>query len=328
MKCASLVVALASLVACGGERTPTSATPPAATALSAAVRSYLDELLGILQTNSLHRLTLDWNAIRANVINAAGSAQTTADALPAIRVAIAALGDGHSSYRTPSGTVIFVATRTCSGSGGPSNAGVPAGIGYVSVASFGGTPAEATAFADAIQDRIRAADREGLTGWIVDLRGNGGGNMWPMIAGVGPVVGDGVLGFFISPTGAATMWEFRDGASWSGGSVQQRVTSPYRLRRERPRVAVLTDSAIASSGEATLIAFKERPDTRLFGLPSCGLSTANRAFSLSDGAVLNLTVSVMADRQRTTYGDRVMPDEVLTDRSELIARAVAWLQGG
>jgi len=39
-----------------------------------------------------------------------------------------------------------------------------------------------------------SADRDDLIGWIVDLRGNGGGNMWPMLAGVGPVLGEGVVG--------------------------------------------------------------------------------------------------------------------------------------
>ena len=30
-----------------------------------------------------------------------------------------------------------------------------------------------------------------------DLRGNIGGNMWPMIAGVGPILGDGIIGWIV-----------------------------------------------------------------------------------------------------------------------------------
>ena len=52
----------------------------------------------------------------------------------------------------------------------------------------------ATDYAKTLQDSIRARDRVGLIGWIVDLRGNSGGNMWPMLAGVGPVLGEGVAG--------------------------------------------------------------------------------------------------------------------------------------
>lgn len=86
------------------------------------------------------------------------------------------------------------------------------------------------------------------------------------------------------------------------------------------------DNGVGSSGEATFIAFRKRPNTRSFGEPPCGLSTANRAFVLSDGAVLNLTVSVMADRDKTVYGDQVPPDETAQGQSAVVERAVAWLQ--
>ena len=327
MRRLAVVLLLTACVACGGERTPTTPSPPASGGLSAAVRTYLDQLLDIMQANSINRLTIDWNATRNEVFATAGAAQSIAEALPAIRAAIARLADGHTSYRTPDGVFLFVPRRSCSGSGGPASGGLPSNVGYVSVSAFSGTTAEATAFADAIQDRIRTADRDELAGWIVDLRGNGGGNMWPMIAGVGPIVGEGVLGFFIGPTGETAEWAYRDGAAWSAGGVAQRVSAPYRLRREQPRVAVLSDNAVASSGEATLIAFRQRPNTRSFGVGSCGLSTANRTFTLSDGATLALTTSVMADRTRARYGDTVIPDEVIADRDQLIARAVAWLQG-
>ena len=103
---------------------------------------------------------------------------------------------------------------------------------------------------------------------------------------------------------------------------------PRQLRRERPRVAVLTDNGIASSGEATVIAFRGRPDTRSFGDATCGLSTANAGFTMSDGATLLLTVSVMADRTQTKYGDSIPPDEIGTDPGQAVRRALAWLQSG
>lgn len=49
---------------------------------------------------------------------------------------------------------------------------------------------------------------------------------------------------------------------------------------------------------------------------------------MSDGATLNLTVSVMADRTRTRYGDSIPPDKVVTDTLQAVQRAIAWLQTG
>ena len=329
----ALVLALSIVTAaCGRDSatltlpTPTTPTP---TAISAAARAYLEQVLTIMQNNSINRLTLDWTAVRAQAIEAAGAAQTIPDTYPGIRTALARLADDHSSYRGADGVIVAVRLRSCTGSGGPARpASLPATIGYVSVGGFSGTAAEATVFANNIQTVIRMSDRDDLSGWLVDLRGNSGGNMWPMIAGLGPVLGEGLLGFFISPTGAITSWEYRDGASYSGTNAIQRVDNPYRVRRERPRVAVLSDNAVASSGEATLIAFRQRPETRSFGLPTCGLSTANSPYTLPDGAILNLTTAVMADRTQTRYGDQVQPDEVIADRAELVNRAIAWLQTG
>jgi len=297
---------------------PNSPTPGLA-------HAYLEQLIALMEANSINRLTIDWMMFRASVFAQASSAQTIADTYPAIRTALGLLGDGHSSYRSSTGTVISVPNRSCSASevGMPA---LPGTIGYVKVGAFSGSGTEATTFANSIQRVIMSADRDNLIGWIVDVRGNVGGNMWPMVAGVGPVLGEGVIGYFVDPAGVESRWEYRDGASWQAGVVQQRIDAPYRLRRDRPRVAVLTDNRVASSGEATVIAFRGRPDTRSFGAATCGLSTANRGFPMSDGATLILTVAVMADRTRTRYGDSILPDEVVTDPDQAAQRALAWLQ--
>lgn len=306
---------------------PTQPTPPTSVATQPAVTAYLDQIINLMRANSINRLTIDWTALRDDVMAAASGAQTVDDAIPAIRLAITRLADGHTSYRSANGVTVFVGLRSCAPA--PLAAvNPPPNIGVVRVTSFSGTPEAATAFARQIQDTIAAADRDDLAGWIVDLRSNGGGNMWPMIAGVGPLLGEGPLGYFIGPTGGETLWEYRGGSSLSGGFPATTVSPAYQLRRPQPRVAVLSNIGIASSGEATLIAFRLRPNTRSFGEASCGLSTANSTFTLSDGATINLTSSVMADRARNRYGDRVVPDEVITDQEAAIRRAITWLQTG
>ncbi|MEP6621925.1 MAG: S41 family peptidase [bacterium] len=323
-------LALAGLVlwatGCGGSAdggTGPTATP---TEISATARAYLNEVIGVMQTNSIRRLTIDWPKLRTDVFTQAGAAQYTNETYPAIRTALARLGDGHSSYTAANGTVLFVQTHTCTASGASLPTNIPQNIGYVKVGAFSGTTAQGTAFANGIQDRIRSADRDDLVGWIVDLRGNGGGNMWPMVAGLGPVLGDGLLGWFIDPVGSESPWSYHDGASWTGTLALQRVDIPYTLKSPNPKVAVLVDNGVASSGEATLIAFRQRGNTRSFGVASCGLSTANSGFVLSDGALLNLTVALMADRTKTTYGDQVQPDEPVSDPSAVVDHAITWLR--
>ena len=314
-------------IACGGSGDGPTTPPPSTGEMSTLARGYLEQIIGIMQANSIKRLTIDWVSFRSQLLAAVPRAQTITDIEPAIELGLRLIGDGHSSYRSAAGRFIFVPVRTCRASGALRPT-LPPTIGYVKVGAFSGTAEQALAFANTIQSTIRAADSDSLIGWIVDLRGNGGGNMWPMIAGLGPILGEGVLGFFIDPDGAEVVWSYNSGASWSGQFAAQRVDNPYRLIKENPKVAVLTDNGVASSGEATTIAFRKRANTRSFGVATCGLSTANRGFPLADGALLNLTVSTMADRAKTSYGDVINPDEVIVDQAQADQRAIAWLRSG
>jgi carboxyl-terminal processing protease len=322
----STLVAVLALAtgACGGTDGGNPPTQPTG-GISDAARQYLDRALQIMEMNSVKRLTIDWPAFKAAILVEAAGAQSPADTYPAIGAAIRRLDDGHSSFRDAAGTVVVRFGTTCPPSSASSPV-VPPTVGYVRVPAFSGTGDAATAFADGIQREIVSADRDDLIGWIVDLRGNGGGNMWPMVAGVGPVLGDGLAGFFIDFSGRATAWDYQSGTARLDGVALQQVTTPYQLKRGRPRVAVLIDGAVASSGEATAIAFRARTDARSFGTPTCGLSTAVQGFPMSDGATLFLTVVVMADRTRTPYGAQVTPDEVVTDPAQTVERAIAWLR--
>jgi hypothetical protein len=309
--------------ACGGRRAPAEPTGPP----SEEARAYLDELIGLMQAHSINRLTIDWSALRERVFARAVGAETIQDTYPAIQVALDGLGDGHSVYYPTRGPVLGAARRVICGRPTTGTPALPDDIGYVKVPAFSGTPEQATALATELQQTIMSADKAGLIGWIVDVRGNGGGNMWPMIAGVGPLLGEDVAGYFIDPVGAETAWVYRDGAAWEGGVANERVAEPYRLIRDRPRVAVLTDNSIASSGEAVVVSFRERPDARSFGDRTCGLSTANQLYPMSDGATLNITEAVMADRTRTRYGSPIPPDEFVST-VQVVERAIAWLRTG
>lgn len=325
--CELLAIALV-LVACGGGTSPTSPTPPAG-GMSATARTYLNQVLDVMQSQSINRKTIDWARFRTAVEAVAPAAQTIVDLYPAIRTALGLLDDHHSLYQGPDGTIVPNPSPlgACPDATTPV-AVVPAQVGYVKVGGFLGSGAAATAFAQGIQDAVRTADRPELLGWVVDLRDNGGGTMWPMIAGLGPVLGDGNAGAFIDPDGAITWWGYRDNASISNGAPMVTVSSSYRVFRPNPRVAVLTNCRVASSGEATVIAFRERADTRSFGTATYGVSTANRTISLTGGGSLMLTVATMADRTGRLYGSAVIPDELIADPAETVRRALEWVRAG
>ncbi len=328
-----LVGLLGGTLACGD--TGPSA-PSLEEALSPTAAAYLNAALDIMQTNSIKRYEIDWEVLREYALRTAAGAVTAADTYDAIRNALAAIGDGHS---------FFIPADAQTGSGSSTNPeptamimdglpGVGGRFGYVSVLAFSGSGAPADEMATLYHRLIEGVDTLGVCGWIVDLRGNQGGNMWPMVASVGPIVGEGVLGYFVDPDSVVSTWTYADGEAALDGVVLTRADSPYDLIEPDPPVAVLADQRTASSGEATFIAFKGRPETWSSGVQTYGVSTANQAFALGDGAILVLTVSTMADRTGRLYGGPVPVDEQIGGPRSLdpatdnpLRLAMAWLGG-
>jgi carboxyl-terminal processing protease len=306
-----------------GTSSPTLSPVPNASRLAS---EYTNEVVATMQTNSINRSRIDWTDFRGQVFQQAQGAQTIRDLFPAISLALALLDDHHSFYQAVGGGGLGNPRAPRCSASPVTVPPVPADIGYVRVEEFSSSvPGADREFADAIQAQIRSRDAANLAGWIVDVRSNRGGNMWPMVAGVGAVLGEGVAGYFVPPSGAPTAWSYQAGAALSGTSEIVRTSQPYVLRAAAPRVAVLTDNFVASSGEAVVVSFRARANTRSFGAATCGQSTANAPFRLSDGATLQLTTALMADRNRTAYGGSIAPDEALSD-TDVVPHAIAWLR--
>lgn len=321
MKRTMRVGAFVALLTAAHPPAPLAAQAAASDTMSSEARAYLLEAIRLMRENSLHRAELDWEAIERDAFERAGNAQDPADTYEAIREALRALGDRHSFLILPEGIP--------AGSGGTAAPPVPGGEmidgrwAYVSVPLVG-----ANAIADSILSIVDELAAQNACGWIVDLRENLGGNMWPMLLGLSPLFGSGEVGAFVSPGGASNRWIVRPGEV---GIDDNRVLGTDRALPDLSDapVAVLLGGRTVSSGEAIAVAFEGRPRTRSFGQATFGLSSGNQPFPLSDGAQLNLTVALFADREGTVFGGPIEPDEVvegLTDYA-VISAAIRWLRG-
>ena len=267
-------------------------------------RARVDAALGLLERHSIESAGADWPALRAQ-------AHAFEDADEAIRHVIAALGNPH--------THLITAERAAS----PPRTGVPTGRFTGTTGCLVLPPIHAKYGREYVIAGLRAL-RELIAarpaGWVVDLRGNGGGAMHPMLTVVAPLLGEGERGRFISPSGE-TAWGVRR------RHVHQAGTRYFRWHRvpaaRHEPVAVLVDRRTASSGEAVLVSFLGAPDVRTFGEPTAGYATGNRTFPLPGGARLVITCALLADRTGRTYGnDPIVPHVVVEDP---LAAAVEWL---
>jgi hypothetical protein len=325
--------------------------------------AYLNRALNEMQARALRRGTVDWPRLRAEALARAAHAETTVDTYDAIRFALASLGDHHSSlHPTPPLETIELQRKAQHASGeetkGPAATPSSPFTGRYEpegrLATFGKktfaivvvtkcfpeNDRQFIAHETRLQGIVADLDRSHPAGWVVDLRGNVGGNMWPMLAGIGPVLGEGDhLGEFFNTDGHA-VWRYRDGIASviADHGKEDRYPPvagvPYKLAGN-PRAAVLIDSWTGSSGEATAIAFRGRPKTRFFGAHTQGASTANEVFALSDGAAMWLTIGVDADRTGRQYIDGFDPDEAIRGSDKVVPDgedpvlqgALRWLSG-
>lgn len=297
-----------------------------APALAPEAEDFLNEVLDIMERNSINRKTIDWQAFKMLVLEKATGAKTIAGTYPAIEEALKMLGDNHSFYVKANGGTISARTVPCNAQSVVRPA-TPPNIGYVKVSAYSGASDDAAglAFATEIQDQIKDQDNTELTGWIVDLRSNLGGNMWPMLAGIGPILGEGTAGYFIDPDGNASSWGFVNGGAVSEGFVVTQLPNPYALIAPQPKVAVLLDAGVASSGEVIAISFIGRNNTKSFGASTCGTTTGNRGFTLSDNSTLYLSTVYLADRNKNLFGIPVEPDFTSSNQN-VVQDALEWLE--
>jgi carboxyl-terminal processing protease len=314
--------------------TPTPTPAPGSTAtpgMSAEAQLYLDRALDILQEHSTKRLELDWNRLRSRAQGQAGSALVPSDTYPAIESAIRSLGDGHSFFMTPEQVDELERGELTVDLPGPSGTLMENGLAYLSMPPFAGSIQADQRYAEALQAVIKELDSAAPCGWIVDLRENRGGDFWPMLAGIGPLLGEGPAGASVGSDGEKTTWSYSAGRALEGDIVQISLgdRAPYLMRGSWPAVAILTGRQTISSGEAILVAFRGRPNTRSFGQETGGLSTGNDRFDLEDGASIFLTVSKFSDRTGKVYGGIISPDVYIagadSDPALALDAAATWL---
>lgn len=187
------------------------------------------------------------------------------------------------------------------------------GICMIQLPAFAGDDENCLRYALTVLDSIP----DTMKGVCIDLRGNHGGNMYPMIAAVHRFLPDDIfLKFKMRRRFQSVMpinKEFV--AKVVGIDIEPRIDCP---------VAILTDEATASSGEAVLLSFRGLDNARVFGSPTAGYASANESIIFYNGSILALTISCNIARTGEVFcEDPIVPD-VETDSPE--EDAMFWLK--
>ncbi|MFJ2861514.1 S41 family peptidase [Kitasatospora sp. NPDC087314] len=319
---ATAATAIAALLLAG-----CSAGPQAEGArLAPEARGYLSDALDLLQQQSLNTAEVNWKDVRAQAFTQAAEARTPADTYPAISGAVGALGDHHSRFYPPDQAGQVDADPEVVDA--PTTRQLPGGIGYLALPRVNGAERTYTEYVARGRAAVTETDRAGACGWVVDLRDESGGGMWPPLAVAAPILGDGPVGGFVTADGRRSAWSIRDGVPYLDDAPLASTNGATPLASPGPPVAVLTGRGTGSAGEAVAIAFIGRPATRSFGDLTYGVPTGNAPHRLSDGAVILLTGAAEADRTGRIHTGPIAPDVTVGARmgsDPVLDAAADWL---
>ncbi len=292
--------------------------------------AYVERALDILQQFHMNRQEIDWDAVRRATKVLSAQAKTPRDTHAALRAAVVAMGDNHGYLYIPQPR-----QQASAPSGGGGNAAAPAmpegepldgDIGYLMLPplmTVGGNEDVGEQYRERLVGILQSLDSSARCGWVVDLRQNQGGNMWPMLNGLDALLGPGPFGYFVGVEGRVAWARGEDEISSGTGSESDTGEPQYALANADAPVAILFGPRTSSTGEMVAIALTGREHSRSFGGKSANYTTAVRPFELSDGAILGVTSSKVAYRDGTMIEGALVP-EVAVD-GDALEPALEWL---
>jgi len=310
-------------------------------ATSPIVSKYVDTLIKKVKEYSYYKDSINWKLFSNQLKNLSKGMRSYKEAKLITYYVLGELrmhGDNHSGLMSKEEVKQFGA-EDIQGRGREVTAKyLGDGIGYVSMPGFASmNDSIRVAFSTKTQELIKRIDTENnICGWVIDIRDDNGGSSPPMIAGLGPVLGEGVYAKDVSPRNDTYINMYKNGASYAleNGKVIEvsitRVLKPYKLKNEKVAVAVLIGPNCGSSGESVAAAFIGRHDTKLFGQPTAGFTIGNEDFTLPDSSMMFIASGVQTDRYGKKYPDRIYPDVYVEETNDgindiTLRRAHEWL---
>lgn len=276
-------------------------------------QEYVQQAVKYMDNQGIYSDSDEWKAVRDETLRKAADIGSYEESYDMLNDALKIAGGKHSKLISPD--------KTGNNSDSPQMPECKMrsdGILFIRLPEFTGDSKAGNEYAETVNDSIRQY-KNYIKGIIVDLRGNTGGDMGPMVAAVSSLLEDGVLMNF-GVKGTLRQVTLEEGCISGGGSTVT-LEKPFKLIGVP--VAILQDDMTARSGEASLICFRGLNYVKTFGTASAGYCSSNNVIKLYDGATMLITMGTDIARTGEEFcEDPIEPDE---QSSEPEAAAEEWI---
>lgn len=275
---------------------------------------YAAVVLDMAQQRGVYAASPEFERARAAAKEAAEQADGSDEIHDELNLALIAAGGKHSRLLNPGEMREYLAT-----SGEQPSVTLDSRIAVATVPAHR-LEDDSQAYADTLAHGIEEAAGQGACGVVVDLRGNTGGDMGPMLAGLSALLPDGQAMSFVDRHSEQPVMIEGNSVRGGGSAVAVGGVGKHDLP-----VAVLVDEMTGSSGEMIMLAFRGLDKARSFGSPTAGYTTGNVVVTMPDQAQMMLTVAQVKDRTGQIHNDTpIEPDEVVTG-DDALEDAGNWL---
>lgn len=278
---------------------------------------YFEKVTDIIKGNYYFIDSINFSELKLRAKIFLSNAKSTEDTYPAIDTVLYNLYDKHSYFWKPliNNTIDSIFPLMY-----PTGYVLTGNIGYIKVPPMVGHNNLSQTWADSLRNIYNRIKSKNIIGWIIDLRGNFGGNVHPMLTGLYPFFGDTTIATFKIKNYGEGEYKFSNESLVESSSNKTLFAfQKYKTNNmlpDRRKVAVLINNEVASSGEIIAITFLDRPNTKLFGTPTAGIPTAVRNWTLPNGAILGIVIGAFIDKNRKEYLTSIKPAVNVAQRKD------------
>ena len=175
-------------------------------------------------------------------------------------------------------------------------------------------------------------------GYIIDLRRNLGGTVYPMISGMGELLQNRDLGGTTKEGKKYDdKWVLKNGNFHFGENSLSNIPEiKCNIFTDDIPIVVLIGRYTASSGEVVASALKGQNNIKLIGEQTAGYSTTNSWFYIADDISLNPSISFYMSEDKTVHKDGIFPDiEIIENLNmedllsgKVMNEAIKWISTG